>query len=272
MSVKVMSAVFDCNMPELKTDKGATVSDSSCKIVLLALADHASEDGEGCYPGVRKICRKTNLSTQTVVNALNALRHNGFTQLEGQSKRKTFNYTILVTRIAEFQWLESDDSSGQNITVPAGRTKPSVTGLPTSKKNEDDPALREISRTYQDEIGMITAMIADELREASATYPLQWVKDAIHEAAIQNKRGWKYVLAILKRWKEQGSQEAMKAKAQKNSNLKQSEPKAFEAIRQFMKSQEALNGDNSGGIKNGGTLIGGVPELERESIHDPGIL
>ena len=121
-----MSLVFDCNMPELKTDKGAVVSDSSCKFVLLALADHASEDGEGCYPGVRKICRKTNLSIQTVVNALNALRHNGFTQLEGQSKRHTFNYTVLVARIAEFQWVEQHDSSGQNTAVPVARAEPSL--------------------------------------------------------------------------------------------------------------------------------------------------
>lgn len=236
MSVKVMSSVFDCNMPELKTDKGATVSDSSCKFVLLALADHASEDGEGCYPGVRKMCRKTNLSTQTVVNALNALRHNGFTRLEGQSKRKTFNYTILVDRIREFQWLESHDSNEQNTTVPVGRTNPSVTALPTSKTNEDDDALRKISRAYESEIGMITRAIADELREASTTYPLQWTLDAIHEAAIQNKRGWKYVLAILTRWKAQGNQEEMKPQGFKKPAPVQ-EPAAFEAIRQFERMQ-----------------------------------
>lgn len=239
MSVKVMSAVFDCNMPELKTDKGATVSDSSCKFVLLALADHASEDGEGCYPGVRKICRKTNLSTQTVVNALNALRHNGFTQLEGQSRRKTFNYTILLVRIAEFQWVESHDSSGQNTTVPAGRAKPSVTVFPTPINNEDD-VLRQISRVYESEIGVLTPMIADELREASISYSLKWILDAIKESATQNKRVWKYVLAILTRWKAQGNQEPMKKQTFNNKPSVQSEPAAFEAIRQF----EAMQNGN----------------------------
>jgi DnaD/phage-associated family protein len=214
MSVKIMSQVFDCNMPELKTDKGETVSDSAGKFVLLALADHASEDGEGCYPGVRRICRKTNLSIGTVVKALNALRHNGFTQLEGQSRRKTFNYTVLVARIAEFQWLEQSDSSGYNSSVLATRAKPSLTALPTPKKN-DEAALATISRAYESEIGVITGMIRDELIEASTSYPLQWTKDAIHEAAIQNKRGWKYVLAILTRWKAQGNQETMKLEVTK---------------------------------------------------------
>lgn len=243
MSVKVMSLVFDCNMPELKTDKGATVSDSSCKFVLLALADHASEDGEGCYPGVRKICRKTNLSTQTVVNALNALRHNGFTQLEGQSKRKTFNYTILVDRIREFQWLESYDSTQQNTTVPASRTKPSLTALPTSKHDED--VLATISRAYESVIGIINPMIADELREASTAYPVQWIMDAIHESAVQNKHSWKYISAILARWKAQGNQEAMKrpqtVPAQSASSK---QDRNQQAIKNWLAKQEVpINGD-----------------------------
>jgi DnaD/phage-associated family protein len=90
------------------------------------------------------------------------------------------------------------------------------------KKNEDEDALRTIARAYESEIGIITPMIADELREASTTYPLQWTLDAIHEAATQNKRGWKYVLGILTRWKAQGNQEDNKttttAKFQKPSN------------------------------------------------------
>lgn len=242
MSVKVMSAVFDCNMPELKTDKGAAVSDSSCKFVLLALADHASEDGEGCYPGVRKICRKTNLSTQTVVNALNALRHNGFTQLEGQSKRKTFNYTILVDRIAEFQWLESSDSSEQNTTVPASRTKPSLTALPTSKKNEDEERTAEIGevyKTYQSEIGVITPMIAESIDGwIKDGFPLKWLCDAFHESSAQGKRSWKYCEAIIKRWKAQGNQNEMKPQQARKPVI--TEPAAFEAIRQFERMQ---NGD-----------------------------
>ena len=64
----------------------------------------------------------------------------------------------------------------------------------------------EINRAYESEIGTLTAMIADELQDAADTYPKQWILDAIHEAAVQNKRGWKYCLAILKRWKAQGNQ------------------------------------------------------------------
>ena len=98
MSVTVMSLVFEYDMPELKTDDDKTVPDSTLKFILLALADHASEDGENAYIGVRRLCRKTNFSTSTVCNALNALRHNGYTELVGKSKKETNNYTIILDR------------------------------------------------------------------------------------------------------------------------------------------------------------------------------
>jgi len=126
MSVALMALVFKCNMPELKTDKGQTVSDSTAKFVLLSLADHANDEGEGAYPSVKTICQKTNLSIATVVNALNALRTNGFAEMVGKSKRGTCNYTISATRIGAFQWLESADSSGYNATVLVAENKPLV--------------------------------------------------------------------------------------------------------------------------------------------------
>jgi DNA replication protein len=47
-------------------------------------------------------------------------------------------------------------------------------------------------------------MIADELREAERTYPAAWIVDAFREAVAGNKRSWKYVQAILERWRTEG--------------------------------------------------------------------
>lgn len=122
-----MAAVFSANMPELKTDDGKTVPDSTAKFVLLALADHASDDGENAYIGVKRICQKTNFSTSTVCNALNALRHNGFITLVGKSKSETNNYTINADRLQplKFQPPKSSDSSDWNPGVSATEVKPS---------------------------------------------------------------------------------------------------------------------------------------------------
>lgn len=125
MSVNLMSLVFNCNMPELKTDEGQTVPDTTAKFVLLALADNANDEGEGAYPGVDTLCRKTNYSTSTVCNALNALRVKKFVVLVGKSKRDTNNYTVSAARILAFQWPKRDDSSHRNDSVSATETNPS---------------------------------------------------------------------------------------------------------------------------------------------------
>jgi DNA replication protein len=57
---------------------------------------------------------------------------------------------------------------------------------------------------YEQNIGMLTPMIAEELREAERRYPAAWIADAFREAVAGNKRSWKYVQAILERWRTEG--------------------------------------------------------------------
>jgi DnaD/phage-associated family protein len=57
---------------------------------------------------------------------------------------------------------------------------------------------------YEQNIGLLTPMIAEELRDAERHFPADWIADAFREAATQNKRSWKYVHAILDRWRRQG--------------------------------------------------------------------
>ena len=57
---------------------------------------------------------------------------------------------------------------------------------------------------YEDNIGMLSPMIAEELREAERLYPPAWIEDAFREAVGQNKRSWRYVARILERWEREG--------------------------------------------------------------------
>jgi DnaD/phage-associated family protein len=180
MSVRIMTAVFEYEMPDLKTDDGRTVSDSSCKFVLLALADIANDFGEGAYIGVKRICKKTCLSTQTVCNALNALRHNKYTKLEGKSKLDTNNYTINIKKLG-FYSIESDDSNEQS-----------------------ESSSSSLFSIYENNIGPITTMAADAIKDAEKTYPLEWITDAIRLSVENNKRSWRYCETILKRWQTNG--------------------------------------------------------------------
>ncbi|MFA5308574.1 MAG: DnaD domain protein [Dehalococcoidales bacterium] len=62
----------------------------------------------------------------------------------------------------------------------------------------------DIFTLYEQNIGMLTPMIADELRDAEKLYPPEWLRDAIKEAALYNKRNIKYITKILENWSSEG--------------------------------------------------------------------
>jgi DNA replication protein len=57
---------------------------------------------------------------------------------------------------------------------------------------------------YEQNIGLLTPLLAEELREAEETYPGAWIEDAFREAVAQNKRNWRYVRRILESWASRG--------------------------------------------------------------------
>jgi DNA replication protein len=57
---------------------------------------------------------------------------------------------------------------------------------------------------YEQNIGMIGPMIAEELKEAEKLYPPQWIEEAFKEAVTLNKRSWRYIARILERWASEG--------------------------------------------------------------------
>lgn len=57
---------------------------------------------------------------------------------------------------------------------------------------------------YEQNIGLITPLVAEELKEAVKVYPAQWIEEAFREAVNMNKRSWKYISRILERWASEG--------------------------------------------------------------------
>lgn len=62
----------------------------------------------------------------------------------------------------------------------------------------------DIFTLYEQNIGLLTPMLADQLRDAESSYPLDWIRDAIKEAVNHGKRKWSYISAILERWATEG--------------------------------------------------------------------
>ena len=61
-----------------------------------------------------------------------------------------------------------------------------------------------IFRLYEENIGPLTPMIADILRDCEKEYPYEWIRDAVSEAVVNNARSWRYIDSILRSWKENG--------------------------------------------------------------------
>lgn len=57
---------------------------------------------------------------------------------------------------------------------------------------------------YEQNVGLLLPLVAEELREAEQQYPSAWIEEAFRQAVQQNKRKWSYIRAILRRWETEG--------------------------------------------------------------------
>ncbi len=69
------------------------------------------------------------------------------------------------------------------------------------------PNKSNVFKLYEENIGALTPLLADMLKEAEKNYPSAWFEEAIEIAVSRNIRNWKYIEAILARWKENGKDE-----------------------------------------------------------------
>ena len=86
-----------------------------------------------------------------------------------------------------------------------GGATPAATGLlpehplgnPAGHPSADKP---NIFSLYEDNIGSLAPILAEEMKEAEERYPWEWIREAFRIAAVENKRNWRYVAGILRRW------------------------------------------------------------------------
>jgi DnaD/phage-associated family protein len=88
--------------------------------------------------------------------------------------------------------------------IQDGTWRPQETLRPPLDLSLEPPNLYQL---YEENIGPLTPLIADALRDAESTYSAPWVEEAIESAARANKRNWHYIEAILRRRQEGGRHE-----------------------------------------------------------------
>jgi DnaD/phage-associated family protein len=70
------------------------------------------------------------------------------------------------------------------------------------------PPAPGIFALYEQNIGLLTPMLVEELREADRKYPPAWLAEAVRAAVEANIRNWRYIRRILERWEADGKESA----------------------------------------------------------------
>ena len=117
----------------------------------------------------------------------------------------------------EYFLLNSPRGRATAQALERGDWDPDVAGSTTGFERPN------IFRLYEENIGPLTPLIADALKDAEETYSPEWIAETIDLAVRNNKRSWRYCEAILKRWKEEGrgeKQDRRDAEKDRNKYIK----------------------------------------------------
>ena len=88
--------------------------------------------------------------------------------------------------------------------IKAGQWQPGDSDNPV----EILPEPPNIYKLYEENIGALTPLVADELKDMESEFPVVWIKDAMGIAVQNEARNLRYVRAVLERWRKEGRSDA----------------------------------------------------------------
>ena len=194
--------------------------DSELRVTLVMIRQTFGFHREQFKMGIKKLEEATGMSRNAVKDGAEAAEKRGTFRRTNPDEQGEAEWELVV--VHSVTPLTERPLGGQPVTGEGSTSdlQSPIKEIKESKEIEEEEALAKITKAYESEIGVLTSFIADELKDAVDTYELKWILDAIHESAVQNKRSWKYALAILKRWKAQGNQEQIKQNGDKYAGAK----------------------------------------------------
>ncbi len=156
---------------------------------------------------VRYLTRADFLEDETFMQGLAPSRSEAEAALDEALTRAVARGVLLATAIEDGEsrqmlyFLNSPKGRAAAEAVRAGQWRPSGDATHPIHLYLDRP---NIYRLYEEHIGPLTPLIAEQLQEAEAAYPTDWIEEAFRIAAANNVRRWRYIEAILERWQKEG--------------------------------------------------------------------
>jgi DnaD/phage-associated family protein len=158
------------------------------------------------YP--RYVSFKELSGDETLLSGLKSLGQGTGESLREGLERAVARGTLLRVAVEQdgkrddLYFMNTDQSRQAVEKIRGGQLEVGVTVLPAEPPLEAERP--NIFVLYEQNIGLLQPMIAEQLKDAEQTYPAEWIEEAFQIAVEQNKRSWAYVRAILERWATEG--------------------------------------------------------------------
>lgn len=147
------------------------------------------------------------LADQDFMKSLSEIGEPGAALLEDSLRRAVARGILLRAAVSgengpeDYYFLNSAKGRAAIEAILQGQWRPAQEAQPSLVPDIERP---NIFQLYEENIGPLTPLIAETLRDAEETYPAQWIEEAVQIAVENNKRSWRYVDAILRRMQEGG--------------------------------------------------------------------
>ena len=96
-----------------------------------------------------------------------------------------------------------NDEAGRKAALTLAPVPDDLAPLAAEEDETPEPK-PNIFKLYEENIGLLTPLIGDQLKDAEDTYPWSWIEQAFTIAVNGNKRNWRYIEATLRRWASEG--------------------------------------------------------------------
>jgi len=154
------------------------------------------------YPCLR---RSDFLADRVFMQGLSVSPHQAETILDDALERAVARGTLRHAQVADPQTAEqlyfANSPRSREAIAQLARGEWQPVGQPGATVTPTRPTVFSL---YEQNIGPLTPLVAEELREALSTYPAEWLEEAIRIAVKNNARKLKYILAVLARMRTEG--------------------------------------------------------------------
>ena len=157
---------------------------------------------------IRFLTREQLAQDERLMAALTSAADEAGRALDDALARAVARGTLIAAPIGEGEltlyFLNSERGRAAARGLASGAWRPAPEDLAAQPELPERPNIYSL---YEQNIGPLTPMIADHLRDAESSYPAKWIEEAMQIAVANNVRKWSYVHAILNDWQTKGRDE-----------------------------------------------------------------